>query len=101
MQTDRQARSTADLLTIEADLARSGVALVVPSMGLDTRGNGRRAGLCGALGDRQHPDPHLQAQWLAWLTDVLQRIISGRNTIHQLNALLPWNWRPPATASTV
>ena len=37
---------------------------------------------------------------LAWLTDVLQRIVSGRNTIHQLNALLPWNWRPPATAST-
>jgi hypothetical protein len=37
---------------------------------------------------------------LAWLTDVLQRIVSGRNNVHQLNALLPWNWRPLATAST-
>lgn len=37
---DRLARSTADLLTIEADLAKRGVALVVQSMGLDTRGNG-------------------------------------------------------------
>jgi len=26
---------------------------------------------------------------LAWPTDVLQRIISGRNTTHQLGALLP------------
>jgi DNA invertase Pin-like site-specific DNA recombinase len=40
MQANRQARSTVDLLTIEADLARRGVALVVQSMGLDTRGNG-------------------------------------------------------------
>jgi DNA invertase Pin-like site-specific DNA recombinase len=37
---DRLARSTADLLGIEADLAKRGVALVVKSMGLDTRGNG-------------------------------------------------------------
>ena len=37
---------------------------------------------------------------LAWLTDVLQRIISGRNTTHQLGALLPWNWRSPTTAKT-
>src|ERR1700750_2164386 len=37
---DRLARSTADLLGIEADLGKRGVALVVKSMGLDTRGNG-------------------------------------------------------------
>jgi DNA invertase Pin-like site-specific DNA recombinase len=37
---DRLARSTADLLALEADLAKRGVALVVKSMGLDTRGNG-------------------------------------------------------------
>jgi DNA invertase Pin-like site-specific DNA recombinase len=37
---DRLARSTADLLGIEADLAKRGVALMVKSMGLDTRGNG-------------------------------------------------------------
>jgi DNA invertase Pin-like site-specific DNA recombinase len=37
---DRLARSTADLLAIEADLTKRGVGLVVQSMGLDTRGNG-------------------------------------------------------------
>ncbi len=34
---DRLARSTADLLAIEADLTKRGIGLVVQSMGLDTR----------------------------------------------------------------
>ena len=34
---------------------------------------------------------------LAYLTDVLQRIISRRTKNHELHALLPWNWHPPAT----
>ena len=29
-----------------------------------------------------------------WLTDVLERIVSGRTKAHELHALLPWNWRP-------
>jgi transposase len=29
----------------------------------------------------------------AWLTDVLERIISGRTKATELDALLPWNWR--------
>ena len=29
---------------------------------------------------------------LAWLTDVLQRIVSGQPKSHELHALLPWNW---------
>jgi transposase len=29
---------------------------------------------------------------MAWLTDVLERIVSGRTKAHQLDALLPWNW---------
>ena len=44
---------------------------------------------------------------LGYLTDVLQRIVSGRTKNHELHALLPWNWRPPtaiprriATATT-
>ena len=37
---DRLARSTTDLLAIEADLTKRGVGLVIQSMGLDTRGNG-------------------------------------------------------------
>jgi len=36
---------------------------------------------------------------LAWLTDVLQRIVSGRTKNHQLHTLLPWNWHQPSTIS--
>jgi transposase len=31
---------------------------------------------------------------MAWLIDVLERIVSGRTKAHELPALLPWNWRP-------
>jgi transposase len=31
---------------------------------------------------------------MAWLTDVLERMVSGRTKAHELHALLPWNWRP-------
>ena len=31
---------------------------------------------------------------LAWLTDVLERIVSGRTRRHELGTLLPWNWKP-------
>lgn len=34
----------------------------------------------------------------AWLTDVLQRIVSGQTKNQELNTLLPWNWRSPSTA---
>ncbi len=33
------------------------------------------------------------------LTDVLQRIVSGRAQSHALRALLQWNWRPSAVAA--
>ena len=32
---------------------------------------------------------------MAWLTDVLERIVSGRTKAHELQDLLPWNWRDP------
>jgi len=44
---DRLARSTAELLSIEADLSKRGIGLVVLSMGgerLDTRNSGEPAG---------------------------------------------------------
>jgi hypothetical protein len=28
---------------------------------------------------------------LAWLTDVLERVVSGRTKAHELERLLPWN----------
>ena len=36
---------------------------------------------------------------MTWLTDVLERIVSGRIKTNELQALLPWNWHPaPARA---
>jgi transposase len=31
---------------------------------------------------------------MAYLTDVLERIVSGRTNIQALHTLLPWNWKP-------
>jgi transposase len=31
---------------------------------------------------------------MAWLTDVLERIVSGRVKANDLQTLLPWNWKP-------
>ena len=30
---------------------------------------------------------------LAWLTDVLERMVSGRTKATELAQLLPWNWK--------
>jgi hypothetical protein len=30
---------------------------------------------------------------MAWLTDVLERVVSGRTKICDLHTLLPWNWQ--------
>jgi transposase len=35
---------------------------------------------------------------LAWLTDVLERIVSGRTRRHELESLLPWNWQAARVA---
>ena len=32
---------------------------------------------------------------LAWLTDVLERLVSGDIKQNEIEQLLPWNWRPP------
>jgi len=29
----------------------------------------------------------------AWLTDVLERMVSGRTKAHELERLLPWAWK--------
>jgi len=31
---------------------------------------------------------------MAWLTDVLERVVSGQTKSHELDRLLPWNWQP-------
>ena len=36
---------------------------------------------------------------MAWLTDVLGRIVSGRTKVNELDNLLPWNWMAPNAAT--
>ena len=38
---------------------------------------------------------------LAWLTDVLERVVSGRTKAHELERLLPWTWKAERLAATV
>jgi transposase len=38
---------------------------------------------------------------LAWLTDVLERMVSGRTKAHELERLLPWNWHAEQLAPAV
>ena len=38
---------------------------------------------------------------LAWLTDVLGRMVSGRTKAHDLERLLPWNWQAERLAAAV
>jgi hypothetical protein len=38
---------------------------------------------------------------LVWLTDVLERIVSGRTKAHELHTLLPWNWQPMPGVATL
>jgi hypothetical protein len=45
-----------------------------------------------------------EAQWvetLAWLTDVLERMVSGRTKANQLAQLLPWTWKAERLAVAV
>jgi len=35
----------------------------------------------------------------AWLTDVLERVVSGRTKTHELEQLLPWNWQAERLAA--
>ena len=36
---------------------------------------------------------------LAWLTDVLERMVSRRTKSHELNTLLPWHWKAARDAA--
>ncbi len=37
----------------------------------------------------------------AWLTDVLQRMVSGRTRAHEVERLLPWTWKAERLAAAV
>ena len=38
---------------------------------------------------------------LAWLTDVLERVVSGRTKAHELERLLPWAWKAEQLTAAV
>jgi hypothetical protein len=38
---------------------------------------------------------------LAWLTDVLERMVSGRIKATELERLLPWNWQAERLSAAV
>jgi hypothetical protein len=38
---------------------------------------------------------------LPWLTDVLERTVSGRTKAYELERLLPWNWKAERLAAAV
>jgi hypothetical protein len=38
---------------------------------------------------------------LAWLTDVLERMVSGRTKATELERLLPWNWKAERLGAAV
>jgi len=55
------------------------------------------------LGDRRDVDPVREVEWcraVAWLTDVLQRVVSGRTKYHEIDTLLPWTWKTAKDAQT-
>jgi transposase len=37
---------------------------------------------------------------LAWLTDVLERMVAGRAKAHELERLLPWAWKAARPVDT-
>jgi len=39
------------------------------------------------------------AEPMAWLTDVLERVVSGRTKVRELHTLLPWNWHGQTNAA--
>ncbi|HEX6012006.1 MAG TPA: hypothetical protein VFY87_09455 [Geminicoccaceae bacterium] len=38
---------------------------------------------------------------MAWLTDVLERMVSSRTKAHELARLLPWSWKAERLAVAV
>ena len=56
------------------------------------------------MGDRGQPGGDREAERgraLAWLTDVLERMVSGRTKAHELERLLPWDWKAERLAAAV
>jgi hypothetical protein len=52
--------------------------------------------------ERFEPAASLKGRALGlWLTDVLERMVSGRTKAHELERLLPWCWKAGQLAAVV
>jgi maltose O-acetyltransferase len=49
----------------------------------------------------RNPSATTGVEPLAWLTDVLERVVSGRTKAHELERLLPWSWKTEQLAAAV
>lgn len=38
---------------------------------------------------------------IAWLTDVLERMVSGQTKANEMKELLPWNWKATSPSETL
>ena len=43
--------------------------------------------------------PTTMCGWPQWLTDALERMVSGRSKAQELERLLPWTWRASGAAA--
>jgi len=43
----------------------------------------------------------VEVEPLAWLTNALERVVSGRTKAHELEGLLPWAWQAERLAAAV
>ena len=66
---------------------------------LDAAGPDRRHGTLVPGTEAIHRIKLNGVEPMAWLTDVLERVVSGRTKAAELETLLPWNWKPSSSAA--
>jgi hypothetical protein len=72
--------------------------LPLPSDGPVSDGGARHWAIVASLvADREVKRVEPQA----WLTDVLERMVSGRTEAHELERLLPWSWKAEQLVAAV
>jgi hypothetical protein len=69
-------------------------------MGLHALSQSRRVGLEANFKDATVGKQEHECSWQAWLTDVLERMVSGRTKATKLERLLPWAWKAEQLEAT-
>jgi transposase len=68
---------------------------------LSVRRLGRRSSPLGDRGELGRDRQTERREPQAWLTEVLERVVSGRTKAHELERLLPWTWQVERAAAAV